>query len=123
MSYMCRIFILIHVIGSENIKMFVLDETDELLSRGFKDQIYDIFAALPENVQVIVVSATMPCDLLEIAAKFMNDPVKILTKIEERTLEGIRQFYVNVEHEVDRHTCHSTMQNRFYSGVKIRYII
>ncbi len=123
MSYMCRIFILIHVIGSENIKMFVLDETDELLSRGFKDQIYNLFALLPENVQVIVVSATMPYDLNEITAKFMNDPVKILIKREERTLDGIRQFYVNVEREVDRHTCYSMMQNCFYPGVKIRYII
>ncbi|CAF3707687.1 unnamed protein product [Rotaria sp. Silwood1] len=84
---------------SENIKMFVLDEADELLSRGFKEQIYDVFTALPENVQVIVVSATMPCDLLEITAKFMNDPVKVLIKREERTLDGIRQFYVNIERE------------------------
>jgi translation initiation factor 4A len=117
---MCRIFILIHVVGSENIKMFVLDETDELLSRGFNEQINDIFAVLPKNVQVIVVSATMSCGLLEITAKFMNDPVKILIKREERTLEGIRQFYVIVEHEVDRHTCHSMMQNGFYPGVEIR---
>ncbi len=123
MSYMCRIFILIHIVGSENIKMFILDETDELLSRGFKDQIYDLFALLPENVQVIVVSATMPYDFLEITAKFMNDPVKILIKREERTLDGIRQFYVNIEREVDRHTCHSMMMNCFYPGVKIRYII
>ncbi len=108
---MCRIFILIHVVGSENIKMFVLDEADELLSRGFNEQIHDVFTALPGNVQVIIVSATMPCELLEITAKFMNDPVKVLIKREERTLEGIRQFYVNVEREVDRHTCHSMMMN------------
>ena len=111
MSHIYRICFILHVVGSENIKMFVLDEADELLSRGFNEQINDVFTALPENVQVIVVSATMPCDLLEIAAKFMNDPVKILTKREERTLEGIRQFYVNVEREVDRHTCHSMIMN------------
>jgi translation initiation factor 4A len=111
MSCMCHSFILLHVVGSENIKMFVLDEADELFSRGYKDQIHDVFTALPEHVQVIVVSATMPCDLLEITAKFMNDPVKILIKREERTLEGIRQFYVNVEREVDRQICHSMMMN------------
>jgi translation initiation factor 4A len=108
---MCGIFILIDVVGRENIKMFVLDEADELLSRGFNEQINDIFAVLPKNVQVIVVSATMPCGLLEITAKLMNDPVKVLIKREERTLQGIRQFYVNVEREVDRHTCHSMMMN------------
>ncbi|CAF3538049.1 unnamed protein product [Rotaria sp. Silwood1] len=87
------------VLRSENIKMFVLDEVDELLSRGFKDQIYDIFTMLSGNVQVIVASTTMAFDLLEITAKFMNDPVKVFFKIEERMLEGVRQFYVNVERE------------------------
>jgi superfamily II DNA/RNA helicase len=111
MSYTWGIFIFIDVVGRENIKMFVLDEADELLSRGFNEQINDIFAVLPKNVQVIVVSATMSCGLLEITAKLMNDPVKILIKREERTLQGIRQFYVNVEREVDRHTCHSMMMN------------
>ncbi|CAF3148108.1 unnamed protein product [Rotaria sp. Silwood2] len=84
---------------SENIKMVVLYEADELLSRGFKEQIYDVFTTLPENVQIIVASVTMPCDLLETTAKFMHDPIKVIIKREERTLEGIRQFYVNVERE------------------------
>lgn len=91
--------------------MIVLDETDELLSRGFKDQIHDIFTALPENIQVIILSATMPYDISEITTKFMHDPVKILIKREEKTLEGIRQFYVNVEREVNRHTSHPLMMN------------
>ncbi|CAF4682657.1 unnamed protein product [Rotaria sp. Silwood1] len=84
---------------AENIKMFVLDEADELLSHGFNEQIYDIFTMLPGNIQVIVLSVTMPCDLLDITTKFMNDPVKVFIKTEERTLDGIRQFYVNVERE------------------------
>lgn len=36
----------------DNLQVFVLDEADEMLSRGFKDQIYDIFKCLPPNVQV-----------------------------------------------------------------------
>jgi translation initiation factor 4A len=111
MSYMYRIFFLIHLVDSENVKMFVLDEADEILSRGFNEQIRDILIVLPENVQVIVVSATMPDELLEITTKSMNDPVKVLTKREEGTLGGIRQFYVDVEREVHRHTCHSMMMN------------
>ena len=111
MSYIYHIFIFIHIVGSENIKMFVLDEADEILSRGFNEQIPDVLRVLPGNIQVIVVSATMPCDLLEITAKLMNDPVKVLIKREERTLEGIRQFYVNVEREVDRHIWYSMMIN------------
>jgi translation initiation factor 4A len=80
--------------------MFVLDEADEMLSRGFKEQIYDVFTTMPQNIQVILLSATMPGDVLEVTTKFMNDPIKILVKKEELTLEGIRQFYVTVEREV-----------------------
>ncbi|KAL4687294.1 hypothetical protein H8959_019422 [Pygathrix nigripes] len=82
------------------IKMFVLDEADEMLSRGFKDQIYDIFQKLNSNTQVVLLSATMPSDVLEVTKKFMRDPIRILVKKEELTLEGIRQFYINVEREV-----------------------
>ncbi|KAI7724506.1 hypothetical protein M8C21_028987 [Ambrosia artemisiifolia] len=80
---------------SDYIKMFVLDEADEMLSRGFKDQIYDIFQLLPSKVQVGVFSATMPPEALEITRKFMNKPVRILVKRDELTLEGIKQFYVD----------------------------
>ncbi|XP_077356228.1 eukaryotic initiation factor 4A-I-like isoform X2 [Festucalex cinctus] len=87
-------------ISSQYIKMFVLDEADEMLSRGFKDQIYEIFQKLTTgNIQVVLLSATMPADVLEVTKHFMRDPVRILVKREELTLEGIRQFYVNVEKE------------------------
>ncbi|CAF3868397.1 unnamed protein product [Rotaria sp. Silwood1] len=76
--------------------IFVLDETAELLSRGFKNKIYDVLTILSGSFQAIVVLATMPCGLLEITGEFKIYPVKILIKKEERTLEGIRQFYVNV---------------------------
>jgi superfamily II DNA/RNA helicase len=80
--------------------MFVLDEADEMLSRGFKEKIGDVIEKLPENIQVMVFSATMPIDVLEVTARFMNEPVKILVKENNLTLEGIRQFYVAVEREV-----------------------
>lgn len=82
-----------------NIKMFVLDEADEMLSRGFKDQIYDVFQHLPSTIQVILLSATMPVDVLDVTKRFMRDPIRILVKKEELTLEGIKQFYVMVERE------------------------
>jgi translation initiation factor 4A len=81
------------------VKLFVLDEADEMLSRGFKDQIYDIFQYLPAKVQVCLFSATMPDEILEISQKFMRNPVRILVKKDELTLEGIKQFYVAVERE------------------------
>jgi translation initiation factor 4A len=87
------------VLRTENIKMFILDEADEMLSRGFKDQIYDIFRLLPQDVQTVLLSATMPQDVLEVTTRFMRDPIRILVKKEELTLEGIRQFYVDVKKE------------------------
>lgn len=42
----------------------------------------------------------MPTDVLEVTKKFMRDPIRILVKKEELTLEGIKQFYINVEREV-----------------------
>jgi len=84
---------------TNKIKLFVLDEADEMLSRGFKDQIYDVFKYMPQNIQVILLSATMPAEVLEVTKRFMREPVRILVKKEELTLEGIRQFYVFVEKE------------------------
>ncbi|XP_014779026.1 uncharacterized protein LOC106875415 [Octopus bimaculoides] len=85
---------------TDKIKLFVLDEADEMLSRGFKDQIYSVFRCMPENIQVLLLSATMPKDVLDVTKQFMRDPVKILVKKEELTLEGIKQFYIQVEREV-----------------------
>ncbi|CAB0018055.1 unnamed protein product [Nesidiocoris tenuis] len=84
---------------TNHIKMFVLDEADEMLSRGFKDQIHDVFKNLPTEVQVILLSATMPKEVLEVSSCFMRAPVQILVRKEELTLEGIKQFYVAVEKE------------------------
>ncbi|KAJ3368496.1 ATP-dependent RNA helicase eIF4A [Allomyces macrogynus ATCC 38327] len=81
------------------IKMFVLDEADEMLSRGFTEQIYDVFQLLPSEIQVVLISATMPPEVLEVTDKFMREPVRILVKKDELTLEGIRQFYIHIEKE------------------------
>lgn len=83
----------------DDLKIFILDEADEMLSVGFKDQIYRIFKLLPCHVQVCLFSATMPGDVLDLTSKFMRDPVQILVKREQLTLEGINQFYVAVERE------------------------
>ncbi len=83
----------------ESLAVFVLDEADEMLSRGFKSQIQEIFKFLPPDIQVGLFSATMPKDILDITKDFMRDPAKILVKKENLTLEGIRQFYVAIPEE------------------------
>jgi len=96
-----RVFDMIQrqVLDLATVAMFVLDEADEMLSRGFKDQIYDVFQHLPQKVQVCLFSATMPEEILDISTRFMRDPIRILVKRDELTLEGIKQFYVAVEKE------------------------
>jgi superfamily II DNA/RNA helicase len=85
-------------ISNRDMKYIVIDEADELLSSGFINQIYDIFNFLRDNnLQVALYSATMPKEFFDISKKMMRDPKKILVKTEELTLEGIKQFYVNVE--------------------------
>lgn len=84
---------------TRNIKMLILDEADELLNKGFKDQIYDVYRYLPPATQVVLLSATLPYDVLEMTTKFMTDPIRILVKRDELTLEGIKQFFVAVEKE------------------------
>jgi len=84
------------ILDGRQIKFLVLDEADELLSRGFKEAIYEIFTHLNSSeVQVALVSATFPPQALDLASKFMRDPVRILVEAEKLTLDGIRQFYVD----------------------------
>jgi translation initiation factor 4A len=96
-----RVFDMINrrALGMDAVQIFVLDEADEMLSRGFKDQIYEVFRFLPEKVQVALFSATMPSEVLEVTGRFMREPIRILVKRAELTLEGIKQFYVAVEQE------------------------
>jgi translation initiation factor 4A len=96
-----RVFDMINrgALKTDHMKMFILDEADEMLSRGFKDQIYDVFQRLPPSTQVVLLSATMPAEVMEVTTKFMRDPIRILVKKDELTLECIKKFYVAVEKE------------------------
>lgn len=87
-------------IDGRRIKCIVLDEADEMLNaEGFQDIVYDIFQELDRTVQIGLFSATMPPELFKLTKKFVTDPVKIIVKSEDLTLEGIRQFYIDVEKE------------------------
>lgn len=82
---------------TKNIKLLVIDEADEMLSDGFIEQIHEIFVHLPQTSKIALFSATMNENFFSITNKFMNNPVKILIKTEKLTLEGIKQFYIDVE--------------------------
>ena len=84
---------------SQFLKYLVIDEADEMFSKGFKLQIYQIFKFIPKNCTIALFSATLPGEIIEIIELIMNNPIKILVKKNELTLEGIKQFYVAVEKE------------------------
>ena len=87
---------------TDSIKMFVMDEADEMLSRGFKDQLHDVFQQIPRNTQVMLFSSTMSTEIMEVSSKFMRESIHILVKeegfIQER-INQLKQFYVQVHKE------------------------
>ncbi|XP_078613756.1 eukaryotic initiation factor 4A-II-like isoform X2 [Branchiostoma floridae x Branchiostoma japonicum] len=86
-------------LNTSGVKTLVLYEADEMFTRGFKDHIYDIFRHMPADVQVILLSATMPMEVLQFTSRLMRDPVNIMVKAEGMTLEGTKQYYLMVERE------------------------
>jgi superfamily II DNA/RNA helicase len=90
-------------------KLVILDEADELLSTSneFINTIKDIFYYLnyPNTFQSVIVSATIPEDTLNLINKITVDPIKILVKTEDLPLEGIKQYYVVLDHEEDKIAC------------------
>ena len=84
-------------IFTDNIKTLVLDEADEMLSGGFMEILYEIIKCMPKKCQICLFSATMPKEILDLTENFMNNPERLLVNRDELTLEGIKQFYINLK--------------------------
>lgn len=82
---------------TDSLKIFCLDEADEILGRGFQEEIDEIFKKLPGDIQILLFSATMPPYILELTQQFLREPAMILVKKESLTLEGIKQFFLPIE--------------------------
>ena len=88
-----------NVLDTSSLKILTLDEADELLSKGFKEQIRNIVRHLPTNIHINLFSATFPQEVVDLSKSFMNNPVVFNVKKEQLTLEGIKQFYITVDKE------------------------
>lgn len=86
-------------LSTRDIRMLVMDEADEMLSSGFQEQIRMLIEKMPQELQIGLYSATVTKEMEFIANKFMRDPLQIKVKAQELTLDGIKQFYVAVDHE------------------------
>ncbi len=80
----------------DEVKMVVLDEADEMLDMGFREDMETILSGTPDERQTVMFSATMPKPILDIAGRFQNDPYMIKVVRKELTVENIEQFYYEV---------------------------
>jgi len=87
----------------KHIKLLIVDEADEMLTSGFKLQLQSIFEYLNEDIQIALFSATMPSHMKSITDKFVTNPVNIVVKKEQLTLEGINQYYVALANDTDKY--------------------
>lgn len=92
-------------IDTRQLKYFILDEADQMLSDGFTNEVRDVISYLPESAKIGLYSATMPPEMDATARKFMRNPIEIRVKEEEQTLEGIRQYRIDLEREDHRFAC------------------
>jgi len=98
-------------IASNDIKLLILDEADELLSNEFSTQIYNIFQHLSYNIQVALFSATFPESVMPIINKIVRTPIKIQVNAEMLTLEGISQYYVALENDRQKYNMLKELYN------------
>lgn len=80
----------------DHLKTLVLDEADEMLDMGFREDIDEILQSVPEERQTVLFSATMSREILDITKKYLKDPVKIKTTKSEVTVSSVKQYYLEV---------------------------
>ena len=107
-------------IDTRHIKIMVMDEADELLSNGFKNDVYNIFQCLNDNIQIALFSATLPEDVLHLTEKFMRNPTKIIVQADKLNVEGIEQFFIAVNDDNEKYV---TVKKLFSSLVVSQCII
>lgn len=80
----------------ENLRTIILDEADEMLNMGFREDIETILQYVPEERQTVLFSATMPPPIMAITKQYQTDPVVIKVESKARTVESIEQKYFEV---------------------------
>lgn len=97
-----RIYDLMHrgALPRQYIKVVIMDEADQMLEDRFREQVMCILGlGFPKETRVALFSATMPVEVVEFADKLLSNPVRILIPPEDVTLDGIKQYYVELPRE------------------------
>lgn len=88
-----------HTIKLGNIRTVILDEADEMLNMGFREDMENILSKIEQEHQTVLFSATMPPSIMEITGQFQKDPVLLKTVQKELTVPSIKQYYYEVRKE------------------------
>ena len=102
-----------------NVKLLIIDEADEMMSYGFRDDVCEIISRLPEERQIVVFSATMSIDIVDRLGELMKDPVNIIVRKEALTLEGISQYYIALDSDNHKYL---TLKD-LYSSISMSHCI
>ena len=106
-------------INTRHLSYFIMDEADQMLSTDFQEQVREIIEQLPntddQQTQIGLYSATMSTEMDAVARRFMRDPIEIRVAREMLTLEGIRQYVVQIED--DRYKFATLMD--LYSSISV----
>jgi translation initiation factor 4A len=103
-----RIYDLVNrnVLDRSNIRVLIIDEADQMLEDLFYKQVMCILQkGFPEQTQVALFSATMPSEVIEVANTILRNPVRILMNPEAVPLDGIDQFYIDIQREDHKFEC------------------
>lgn len=85
-----------HTLKFANLRMIILDEADEMLNMGFREDIDTILKGVPEERQTILFSATMPEEILDLTKKYQKDPLYVKISHKALTVPSIEQYYLMV---------------------------
>jgi ATP-dependent RNA helicase DeaD len=89
-----------HTLKMENIKMVVLDEADEMLNMGFREDIETILKDVPKDRQTILFSATMSKEILKLTKKYQNNPELVKVVHKKLTVPSVEQYYLEVNNNI-----------------------
>lgn len=123
-----------NVIDPGKVKMIILDEADKLLSGEFRTQVESIIDYLDDGyfsgksryrsnrLQLCIFSATLPMETLNICVRIMKDPVRILVPTEELTLEGIKQYKINLTQWINPRNLSERNYDDYIFNIKAKLI-
>jgi translation initiation factor 4A len=86
-------------LDASRLRSWIVDEADEMFREKFELDMKDIYRFLPNSCQVVICSATMDENVMNLAENICRDPIKVLVKKENVPLDGIQQYFVECEED------------------------